>query len=64
MPSKKSNVKILEDAGVLDASEMTDEHHKALNDELSDDEVKALVKAKRLLSAKHPLNPSRDGGFF
>ena len=63
MATKKSNVKKLEDAGVLDTSEMTDEHHRALN-ELSDDEVKALIKTKGLLGSKHPLKPSSDGGFF
>ena len=64
MATKKSNVQKLQDAGVLDTSEMTDEHHRALNEELSDDEVKALIKAKGLLRSKHPIKPSSDGGFF
>lgn len=64
MSEEKSNVTKLQEAGVLDTSEMTDEHHRALNSELSDDEVKALIKARDLLGSKHPLKPSSEGGFF
>ena len=64
MPDTKSNVEILEEAGVLDTSEMTKEDHRVINEELSEDEVKALIKTKDLLRPKYPLKPPLDDGFF
>ena len=65
MPAAKTNVEILEDAGVLDSSQMMEEDHKLINEGLTEDEVKALIKTKNLLRPAYPLQPPLHGeGFF
>ena len=64
--SDKTNIERLEEAGVLDASNMTDEHKAIVNNEMSDEEIHGLMAAHRSISRLNSSawTPDEDGGMF
>jgi hypothetical protein len=60
------NVDKLVKAGVLDASNMSPRHRKIIDSKLTAGEVKALIKAKKLLSPRGhgPWTLDADGAAF
>lgn len=58
--AEKTNVEKLEEAGVLDASDMDPEHVEVLNKEFTEDELKVLHRlSKRIV--KGPFKAGPDG---
>ncbi|MEL6234808.1 MAG: hypothetical protein AAFR46_10405 [Pseudomonadota bacterium] len=63
MSDSESNVMKLVEAGVLDASAMTEAQVTKVN-ALSADEVATIINLRDILGSKQPLKPDSDGGFF
>lgn len=64
MAEAKTNVQLLVEGGVIDLSEMTDEQRRLINEELTQQEVEALIKARGLLKPSSPMKPSEGVWFF
>lgn len=63
--SDQSNIARLEAEGVLDSSNMSDDHKTVVNS-MSDDEVASLIAAHAAKSKLNPApwKPASDGGAF
>lgn len=60
MADQKTNVEKLEDAGVLDSTDMDPEHIRILNEEFTEEELQVLHRLSKEI-VKGPFRPGPDG---
>lgn len=64
--AKMTNIERLEEAGVLDSSDMSKEHKKIVNNEMTQEEILGIMVAHRAKSRLNsdPWKPDSDAAFF
>jgi hypothetical protein len=60
----KTNIEILEEAGVLDSSGMSDEAKKVVNEDMPPEEVQSLITSHKRFPNNPPYKPQEDGAGF
>lgn len=60
----KTNIEILEEAGVLDSASMSDEAKKVVNEDMSTGEVQSLITSHKRFPNNPPYQPQADGAGF
>lgn len=60
----KTNIEILEEAGVLDSASMSDEAKKVVNEDMSPEEVQSLITSHKRFPNNPPYKPQADGAGF
>jgi hypothetical protein len=61
---EKTNLELLVEAGVLDASEMSDEAKRVVNEEMGSEEVQSLITSHKRFPNNPPYKPQHDGAGF
>lgn len=62
----KTNIERLEEAGILDSSDMSQEHKDVINNDMTHEEILGLMVSHRAKSRFNtdPWKPDADGGGF